>query len=45
VLHAGLALAVVAAGLLWRADFTPLPPFLSKYGGDARWALKVRRMA
>lgn len=39
VRSAGLALAVVATGLLWRADFTPLPPFLSKYGGDALWAL------
>jgi hypothetical protein len=41
VLYAGLAVAVVATGLLWRADFTPLPPFLSKYGGDALWALMV----
>jgi hypothetical protein len=41
VRSAGLALAVVATGLLWRADFTPLPPFLSKYGGDALWALMV----
>jgi len=41
VLYAGLALAVVAAGLLWRADFMPLPPWLSKYGGDALWALMV----
>lgn len=32
---------MVATGLLWRADFTPLPPFLSKYGGDALWALMV----
>jgi hypothetical protein len=41
VLYAGLALAVVAAGLLWRASFMPLPPVVSKYGGDALWALMV----
>ncbi|NQX03098.1 DUF2809 domain-containing protein [bacterium] len=39
VLYAGLALAVIAAGLLWRASFMPLPPVVSKYGGDALWAL------
>ena len=36
-----LAVAVVAAGLLWRSGFIPLPPVLSKYGGDALWALMV----
>ena len=36
-----LTLAVVAAGLLWRSGFIPLPPDLSKYGGDALWALMV----
>ncbi len=41
VWYAVLALAVVAAGLLWRASFMPLPPVLSKYGGDALWALMV----
>lgn len=41
VLYACLTLAVVGAGLLWRADFMPLPPLLSKYGGDALWALMV----
>lgn len=41
VLYAGLALAVIAAGLLWRASFMPLPPVVSKYGGDALWALMV----
>jgi hypothetical protein len=41
LLYAALAVAVVAAGLLWRASFMPLPPFLSKYGGDALWALMV----
>ena len=40
-LYAGLALAVVAAGLLWRSGFMPLPPVVSKYGGDALWALMV----
>jgi hypothetical protein len=32
---------VVAAGLLWRSGFIPLPPSLSNYGGDALWALMV----
>ncbi|MES2659241.1 MAG: DUF2809 domain-containing protein [Verrucomicrobiota bacterium] len=32
---------VMAAGLLWRSRFLPLPPFLGKYGGDALWALLV----
>lgn len=41
VLYAALALAVIAAGLLWRARFMPLPPVVSKYGGDALWALMV----
>lgn len=41
LLYGVLALAVVAVGLLWRADFMPLPPVLSKYGGDALWALTV----
>ena len=41
VLYACLTLAVVAAGLLWRAGFMPLPPLVSKYGGDALWALMV----
>ncbi len=40
-LYAVLALAVVTAGLLCRARFMPLPPVLSKYGGDALWALMV----
>jgi hypothetical protein len=39
--YAGLALAVIATGLLWRADFMPLPQWLSNYGGDALWALMV----
>ena len=41
VLYAGLALAVIAAGLLWRSGFIPLPPVVSKYGGDTLWALMV----
>ena len=41
LLYAVLAVAVVAAGLLWRSSIMPMPPFLSKYGGDALWALMV----
>ncbi|MCB1130614.1 MAG: DUF2809 domain-containing protein [Verrucomicrobiae bacterium] len=41
VLYAALCMAVVAAGLLWRSRFLPLPPVVSKYGGDALWALMV----
>ena len=41
LLYSGLVLFVVAAGLLWRCGFIPLPPVLSKYGGDALWALMV----
>ena len=41
VLYAGLTLAVIAAGLLWRSSLIPLPPVVSKYGGDALWALMV----
>jgi len=41
VLYGGLALSVVAAGLLWRSGLIPLPPVLSEYGGDALWALMV----
>ncbi len=37
-----VALALVlGAGLLWRSRYLPMPPFLSKYGGDALWALAV----
>lgn len=32
---------VIATGLLWRSRFISLPPFLTKYGGDALWALVV----
>ncbi len=41
VLYAGLALAVVAIGLLWRSGLIPLPQWLSNNGGDALWALMV----
>lgn len=41
LLYGGLALAVVAAGLLWRSGLITLPSSLSKYGGDALWALMV----
>ncbi len=27
--------------MLWRSSFMPLPPLVSKYGGDALWALMV----
>jgi hypothetical protein len=38
----GSAIAlVIAMGLLWRSGLLPLPPFLTKYGGDALWALVV----
>ena len=40
-LHALLAIAVVATGLLWRSGLIPLPQWLSNNGGDALWALMV----
>jgi len=36
-----MVLLVVVAGLLWRSPLMPLSPFLSKYGGDALWAIMV----
>jgi hypothetical protein len=39
--YALLVLTVIAAGLLWRPSLLPLPPFASKYGGDALWSLMV----
>lgn len=39
--YAFLCLAVIALGLLWRSRFVTMPVFLSKYGGDALWALTV----
>jgi hypothetical protein len=41
VLYALLAVAVVAAGLLWRSGLIPLPQWLTNNGGDALWALMV----
>lgn len=41
VVFALVAVAIVAAGLLCRSTFMPLPPFATKYGGDALWALMV----
>lgn len=41
MLYAGLALAVVACGLLWRSRFIPLPQWPSNNGGDALWPLMV----
>lgn len=41
LLYALLALAVVAAGLLWRSGLIPMPGWLSNNGGDALWALIV----
>lgn len=32
---------VVMAGLAWRSQLFPLPPFALKYGGDALWALLI----
>lgn len=40
-LYAGAALLVVGIGLLWRSGLLPLPSLLTKYGGDALWALMV----
>ena len=40
-LYALLAVAVVAAGLLWRSSIIPSPQWLSNNGGDALWALMV----
>jgi Protein of unknown function (DUF2809) len=40
-LQVGMLVLVLAAGLFWRSRHLPLSPFLSKYGGDALWALAV----
>ncbi len=40
-LYAGLAIAVVVTGLLWRSGLISLPQWLSNNGGDALWALMV----
>ena len=40
--YALLVFAVMAAYVsLWRSHWLPLTPFISKYGGDALWALLV----
>ena len=31
----------MGTGLVWRSHLLPLSPFMSKYGGDALWALLV----
>jgi hypothetical protein len=31
----------VGLGLIWRSSLLPISPFLTKYGGDALWALLV----
>lgn len=41
LLYAGAAVLVLGLGLLWRSKLLPLPGALSKYGGDALWALMV----
>jgi len=40
-IYALLGVLVIGLGLLWRSDLLPLSSFLSKYGGDALWALVV----
>ena len=40
-IYATLAALVIGLGLLWRSGLFPLSDFLSKYGGDALWALVV----
>src|SRR5262245_6894383 len=38
----GFAAALtIGTALLWRSELLPLSDFLSKYGGDALWALVV----
>ncbi|MEY3896079.1 MAG: hypothetical protein RLZZ214_1599 [Verrucomicrobiota bacterium] len=41
LLFALLILLAMAGGLLWRSRFVALSPFMTKYGGDAIWALLV----
>lgn len=41
VVYLGWAVAVVALGLIWRSGLISLSPWLSKYGGDALWALMI----
>lgn len=39
--YAGAVVLVLGLGLLWRSKLLPLPGAISKYGGDALWALMV----
>ncbi len=39
--YALLMAVVIGSGLLWRSGLLPLTNSLSKYGGDALWALMV----
>src|SRR5262245_57733351 len=39
--YVALALTAVALGLIWRSGVVALSPWLSKYGGDALWAVMV----
>jgi hypothetical protein len=41
LLYAGLIVAVIGIGLLWRSSLISLPPFLAKYGGSAWWSIMV----
>lgn len=41
LLYAILIVLVIATGLLWRSGFMPMPSFVTKYGGDALWALLI----
>lgn len=41
LIYASLAVLVIGLGLLWRSGLLPLSDFLTKYGGDALWALVV----
>ncbi len=37
----GLVITTIPLGLLSRSDFVSLPDFISRYSGDALWALMV----
>jgi hypothetical protein len=41
LLYALLVAVVLGSGLIWRSRLLSLTPFLTKYGGDALWALMV----
>ncbi len=40
-MYAIAVVMVIGAGLLWRSGWIPFPRSVSKYGGDALWALMV----